>query len=135
MADTTYLSFMAALQGLTVTGVTKKAHEPPRQVSTADLPLQFVRLPTGVEEARTRDHPGGWLTITCELVVLLEPVMQSLPAVNFALTLTMLDNISAALRGTQVGASLNRWTIRGDYITVGDTPFWGIVAAVSNRKL
>ena len=136
MADITYTAFAQALAALTITGVTRAVTEPPRQVSTADLPLQFVRLPTGEESARTRDHPGGWLSITCELVIVLEPVQQGTQPVNYAATLAMMDAVSVALRATDLANSRNRWTIRGDWIYLGgETVYWAVVASVSNNHL
>ena len=136
MSDPTYATFTTALSGLTIAGVTRKLTEPPRQVSTADLPLQFVRLPTGEESARTRDHPGGWITITCDLVVVLEPVQQGTQPVNYAATLAMMDAVSAALRATDLAQSRNRWTMRGDWIYLGgETVYWAVVASVSNNHL
>ena len=136
MADPTYASFVSALSGLSVTGVTRKVSQPPRQVNTAELPLQYTQLPTGEEESRSRDHPGGWLTITCEVVVLLEPILQSTQTLNYAATVAMMDNLSAALRATDFARSRNRWTIRGSLVNLGnDTVYWGVVARVSNNHL
>jgi len=131
MAITTYAAFIAALSGLTVTGVTRSYTEPPHQVSTADMPLSYVQLPDVGEGPMTAEGEGGWPRLRAELVILVEPIGQNVNGVNFALCVTLIDNLSTALRGTSLAKTKTRWTIRQESIQqYGDTAYWAIIATV-----
>ena len=43
----TYTEYAAMLSGLTIAGVTKAYSAPPTQLSTAQLPAMWPRLPSG----------------------------------------------------------------------------------------
>jgi len=127
---TSYTSFIAALYGLTVTGVTRKFSEPPQQVNTADLPIMFTRLPSGTEAPITGQSNGGWPTLRADLVILVEPYHQNRTSVNYALALTLMDNLSAALRASDLAEGPTRWTIETRLDILNDTPYWIIIASV-----
>lgn len=128
---TGYTAFVGALAGLTVSGVTKAYTSPPGQVNTASLPCSFPRLPSGDESPITGQSNGGWPTLRAELVILIEPWAQSTRPVNFAATLTAMDNVSAALRGADLAEGPARWSIEARLEYVGETPFWAVIATVT----
>ena len=134
MTITTYTTYVTNLSLLTITGVTRAYLEPPRQISTADLPISYVRLPRGGENPLTGDATGGWPTLNADLVIVLEPYRQSTQAANYTLALTMLDNVSTALRAsTNLGRAAARWTIRQDIEQYGDASYWVIIASVESN--
>lgn len=127
---TTYTSFIAALSGLTVTGVTRSYGEPPQQVNTADLPIMFTRLPAGDEAPITGQSNGGWPTLRADLVVLVEPYHQNKSSLNYAKALTLMDAMSVALRASDLAEGPTRWSIETRLDGVGDVPYWMIIANV-----
>ena len=133
MSITTYTLFMTDLAALTITGVTRAYTEPPRQINTADLPCSYPSLPTGGENPVTGDVAGGWPTLRADLVIALEPWAQNTKAANFAATNTMMDRTSETLRYADLARSRIRWTIRADVVTIGDTPYWAVVATVEGQ--
>lgn len=129
MSYSSYATFVAALTDLTITGVTRVHDEPPHQLNTADLPAMYPRLPEQENEVISLGGTVGLATRTCELVFLVEPAMQNTNAANFAATVALVDAIETALTGLSVG-SIDRWTIRQETATFGDTPYWALVASV-----
>lgn len=135
---TSYTDFVTALSALTVSGVVRQYTEPPRAVSSADLPVSYTRLPSGEEPPLTTgDRAGGWPTLTAELVVLVQAIEQNNQQPNYTDTLNMMDNVSAALRGvtTKVLAmSKPSWQIRIDIVSLNEqTAYWAVIATVTAR--
>jgi len=128
-----YADFVTALGGMSVTGVTASATAPPRQVSTAQLPYLFPRLPVGNNSIETLASTPGIQSATCEVVVLLEAATQSTPALNFALALTMMDNLNTALTALAAsGGVVDDWSIRQDVeVTSDGTEYYALVATVT----
>jgi hypothetical protein len=84
----------------------------------------------------TSKTAGGWATLTCELVVATEAVAQNTQPNNYSDMLTMMDNLSSALRGSigTIGRSKVEWDISedgGERIRVGGVAYWGVVATVT----
>lgn len=128
---TTYAAFVAALAGLTITGIKRKFPAPPTQLNTADLPAMYPRIPQAQEGGLTAEGQGGWPRIQGELVVILEPIGQSLQRSNFAATVAMIDAINATLRAAQLTKSKHSWTVRREGVNLGgDTDYWALVATV-----
>lgn len=133
MAPTTYATFLAALAGLSVTGVTKKFTYPPEALSSADLPAMWPQLPRGDDKPMTFGAAGGWPELIADLCIAVEPVGQSLQHSNFDTTVTALDNLGAALRGADIGKGTLSWTIKSARITVAGIDYWGVVATVTGH--
>ena len=131
-AITTYAAFTTALAGLTVTGVTRKFTEPPESSGTADLPASWPGLPRGDEHPITFTSEGGWSTCVCDLVIAVEAVGQNTQSANYASTMTIIDALSTALRGTTIGRTKLLWTISANVqVIVAGTPYWAVVATVA----
>ena len=132
-APTTYTAFVAALAALTVTGVTRKFTEPPASIGTADLPAMFPNMPRGNEPTLTFQSAGGWPAMFCELVIAVEPFNQGTQAQNFALTLTVMDNLVAALRAADIGRSKLTWEIAYNPVEIAGTAYWAVIATIEGR--
>ena len=133
MAITTYATLVSDLGTLAVSGVTRKYGKPPSKLNTADLPASWVQLPTGEEGAMTYQTAGGWPMLQAELVIAVAPTGGSLTGANFDSMVTMLDNLSTALRGLRTGKAQNTWRIDTVIVTVAGIDYWGIVARVTAR--
>ncbi len=133
---TSYTDFVSAVAGLSVSGVKRAFTHIPNQLNTTDLPASFVRLPDGQEAPITADGQGGWPTLTVELVVAVEARGQDNNRRNYAKTLTLMDAVSAALRGVengQIGKGKIRWSVRAGLDVLGETEYWLVVARVSGN--
>lgn len=130
MAFSTYAAFIPALMDMTVSGITTYADEPPMQISTAKLPLMFPRLPTGADSVVTVSGATGLQSATCEIVIVIEPLHQSLQPTNFAAALTMMDSLATTLKAATLSIGIDTWTMRVEQDYIGETPYWMIVATV-----
>ena len=136
MAITTMTELLDALEALSVTGVTKTFQGPPRKLDTAQLPAKWVQLPTVEEGGMTFGTHGGWPTLRAELVIAYQAVGQDLQENNFQGAVTQLDRLLTAFRGvapTGMGKSHLEWEGRQDLVTVGEVPFWAVIAIVTAR--
>jgi hypothetical protein len=126
---TTYTAYIAALAGLTISGVERKYTSQPDNVDTADLPASFPRLPNGgTNEDTMTTCQGDGKTRTAELIVVIEPTGQSTSAANFANTVTMCDSIETALDGLSIMPIIT-YTIDASLAIVPG--YWAIVATVT----
>ena len=133
---TTYRSFVDALEALDVAGVVRRytSGPPAGAPGTGDVPAQYVRYPGGDERALVFGEGGGVGTLRAELVVLVEAVAQSTQARNFDLTVDMMDNVAAALRGApcSIGGKLS-WSVRMGEDLVAGTAYWSVIASVEGH--
>ena len=124
---TSYTTFVGNVAALSVTGVSRAYTEPPTRIATADMPLSFPRLPSGDHAPLTAGgFQGGWPTLRCELVVVIHAIMAETDDVKFSDTLTVMDNISVALRSASLASGPIRWSLRTDVITL-DSGFYHAV--------
>lgn len=126
----TLATTVAALSGLSVTGVTTARTAPPQTVNAGELPLSFPRIPDIRDGVLAFNGDNGLPVYTVELVVLVAPIASNVYATSFATCLTIIDNIMTALEASVIANGWNEWVIRQEYATVGDVQYWSIVAKV-----
>ena len=133
MAFTTYSAQATAFSNLSVTGVTRSLAYTPSQVSTADMPLAFPRLPE--IEVSTGPLSGDQFDVdtgTVEYVIVVNAHSQSTAAANYSTALTLTDNLLAALESSAESLGIQSVTMRHEYDSFGsDTPYLVLVATVS----
>ena len=136
-APYTYTAFSNGVANLTVTGVRRKSTSIPDQLSPANIPYQFVRLPVGSEGPLTADGEGGWPNRTVELVIVVSPIGLSRQPTNHALALTLIDALTTTLRAVAATNTISQsklsWEIRGEIDFIGDTEYWLIVAPITGN--
>lgn len=130
MAYTTYAAFVTAVAGLSVTGVTTAYTTPPTQLSTAQLPVSYPRLPELEREVIAFGYQVGLQSSTVEIVFLIEPIMQNINSANFATMTALVDAIDTALAAGASANGIDRWSIRQESAVFGDTEYWALVATV-----
>ena len=131
----TYAAFTSLLAGLQVTGVAKRFSQAPSQLSTAQLPAQWPRLPTGKTEVATLNGETGWDVLTCDLLVAVEAESQGTQPQSWARCIAIVDALQTALKAEAATArTIDNWTIRLAQDQIGDTVYWVIVATVTGSS-
>ena len=131
---TTLTTFVTDLGDLTVTGVTKKLDEPPRALKTADMPSQWVQVPSIERMPATFQSQGKlWDTLRAQLVIAFEPVGQSTQAANWSGILTLMDNLHTALAASSVVRGRIQYTIAQGIVLVSGNDYWAVIAEVEGH--
>jgi len=130
----TYTEYAAMLSGLTIAGVTKAYNAPPTQLSTAQLPAQWPRLPIGETTIATMTGAAGLPSLSCDLVVAVETYGQNTQPANYAKCLAVIDAMQTALTTEALDGVVDTWTLRMDGEQIGDTAYWVIVATVTGSE-
>ena len=126
----TYTSFVNALSAIRVAGVKRQYTAPPSQLSSADLPAMHPQLPEHTQEVINLVSSPGMFAVVCELAIVIKANQQGTAAANFSECLTLLDALNSALIDNTSALNIDRWSMRQDGVTYGDTAYWTIVARV-----
>ena len=130
MSYTTYAAFVSGLAGLTISGVTRKYTEPPGTVGDADMPISYPRITSQNNETLTIGQVGGLDRGTADLVVVVERYEVNSNAANFAATVAMVDAINTAMKAAIDTLGIDRWEIRPEDVTIGQSQCWALVVTV-----
>jgi hypothetical protein len=130
----TYTEYAAMLAGLDVTGVTKAYTAPPTQLSTAQLPAQWPRLPSGETQVASLAGALAAPTFTCDLVIAVEAMQQNTQPANYAKALTVIGALQATLTTEALDGVVDSWQMRLDGEQIGDTAYWVIVATATGSE-
>ena len=132
----TYSAFTTMLAGLNVAGVTKHFSQAPSQLSTAQLPAMWPRLPSGKTEVATLNGETGWDVLTCDLLVAVEAESQGTQPQNWQRSISIVDALQVALKAEAATHEriVDSWVIRLSQDQIGDTVYWVIVATVTGSS-
>ena len=130
----TYTEYAAMLSGLDVTGVVKAYTAPPTQLSTAQLPAMWPRLPSGETTIATMTGAAGLPSLACDLVIAVNAYGQGMQPVNYAAALTIIDALQTTLTTEALDNVVDSWQMRLDAEQIGDTAYWVIVATVTGSE-
>jgi len=126
----TVTSFIATLGTLSISGVTSLT-ELPTRVNAADLPIGFPRLPTTGNEIATFTGVGSLRNLSCEYVILIQPVPLSNTATNYAAAATAIDNLYTTLSAEMAAnVQIDSWSSQMTIETLGDISYWAIVTQI-----
>lgn len=138
---TTNAAWIAAIQAMTVTGVTHHYNEPPPSINTADMPCAFPLLPSGERGELITSCIGNNKPRNIKYVIIVGPVAQDTNANNYATLGGHMDNLETALdaltipQGGSVGQRIDYTiTARGDF-PVSEVNHWAIEADVTLRDV
>ena len=133
----TIAAFYASLTGLVVTGVTRRYTSDPNGISTADMPAQWVRLPSaglGVDTSFASASNATSKERSAELVIAVEAANQETPAAATTALIAMADNLETALDGLDASISgYLDYSINAGAVTVGQVAYWALIANVTTR--
>jgi len=125
-------TFIAAIQAMAVTGVTRHFDDPPESLSTADLPAAFPLWPAaGLGDMPTSCIDTG-KTRTMGFVICVEASGQGTNATKYAQFAALMDNLESAI-ATSFSTAVNFYTFEYNTVPgypVGDQTYWAIVATI-----
>ena len=127
----TYTEFVETLAAINVAGVQRRFGAPPNQLSTADLPAMWPRLPDSDSSVATFGGGMDLDTLRCEVAVCVEAVGQNMQPTNYARCLQLVDAMQAALVAAAGDGVIDSWTLKLTAEMVGQTPYWLLVASVT----
>ena len=132
--------FVAAMQALAITGVTRHYDEPPGSVQTADLPCAFPHMPQGGLGEKSLSCWDSNKVRSMDFVILIEPVGQGTQAQNYGAIAALMDNLEAKLDDLELSqggtlANFLEYDIGAQIVTLGQNDYWGIVANVRARDV
>ena len=94
----TNAAFLTAIRAMFVQGVTQHFREPPRQVTTAQLPAAFPLMPSGALGEKVLSCWNTNKTRSIQYIVAIEPVGQGTQSQNYDRLADMMDKLEVALR-------------------------------------
>jgi len=132
---TTYAQFIDRLSSMAPTGVKHVfglGSTPPAALNTADLPALWVQLPKAEHEVMTFESGKHWPTYSAEIVVAVTPSAQGMSLGKaFEDTVTLMDNLAAALDIVRPAQSKPRWTIRQGSVNVAGIDYWAVIVEIT----
>ena len=123
----TIAGLVNGLTGLSWTGITKVFGEMPQQVTTANIPYMYPRIPAASAASATFSAAIGLRSATVELAVVVGTPSQSTNAAKFDKVLALIDNMHDVLAANALALNIDRWTIGSQYTEDG---YWLIVVTV-----
>lgn len=127
----TATAWIAALQAMMITGVTRHYDYPPASLSTADLPA-LLMLNFGVSA-----NPSTLVTCevqkqrTCTILIAIAPVAQGLQSTHYETYKTLSDATETAIDALTVCDFISytmRTTTQEEIASIG---YWGIIIQIS----
>ena len=128
---TTYVNFIAAIHGLTVSGVTRKYNYTPLQLSTADLPAQLLDLGGLDQNDDLTTCADDGFTKSVDMVIVLQPAGQDNVSPNYSAQATMVDNVLTALKTL---SSNYFWSIQTGVEPISGVSAWTVRASIELRE-
>jgi hypothetical protein len=128
------VTFIAAAQGLTISGVKRHYNEPPQSVNTSDLPAAFVTLPSGGRGEPTSVCYDSSKTRSIGIVVLVEAVGQGTNPQNYGKLAALMDAMETAFDTADFGTVFLEYELSVGQQLVGENAYWAITADINGRN-
>lgn len=133
---TTNAQWLAAIQAMTVTGVTQRFTYPPASLNTADLPASWPQ-PFGVSRPQIVSSCNDLnKTRTCTYYIAIEPIPQSTQSANYEAVIAMVDNLETALNTLETAGTMEfiNYEIRSIVVRVAETDYWALEAVLTGSN-
>jgi len=117
------------IMGLTFPGVKTMMRYPPMSVSSAQLPLLYVRNCQFSIDQRSLNFQGGLRTVGAEIVVIVDVSRQNTNEELYSKTRVMMDNVAQTIDDNAAALRLDDYLIKEDFEAV-DTNSYFVVSAV-----
>lgn len=131
----TNAEFIAAIQGLTVSGVTRHYDEPPASLDLTAGAVAFPTMPNGERGEMVTSCADMSKTRSMGYVIVLIPTGQGTQAQNYARLAALMDALEDALDAlTPTMFNFIEYSISttGNY-PVGSSDHWAIIANITER--
>ncbi len=130
---TTNAQWLAGIQAMSVTGVTKTYSYPPTSLNTADLPAAWPhQFDMGLNNIISSCSDLNKAR-TCNYFIALEPTPQSTQSANYEAMIAMVDNLETAIQALTVMEFVT-FTIRSVIVTVAGNEYWGLEAVLTGSN-
>jgi len=132
---TTNATFIAAIQAMTVTGVTRHYDEPPASIDIASGPCAFPLMPSADRGEMITSCVNMSKTRTIGYVIVIDATGQGTQAQNYGKLAALMDNLETALDAltpTTFNFVEYEITTSGNY-PVGGSDYWAIIASIVER--
>ena len=126
-------SFKDGLDGLAITGVSRRVDTINLDANVGDLPLQFCSLPATDDDFFTFSRLAINTLATVTLTVVIRPIVMGTNDENQDDLITMADNVKTALATNVSGVHIDNYSIALESITIGGTDYLAVVATVTGR--
>lgn len=134
----TMRAFVDGLEAITVVGVVRGYDQgsPSGATSTADLPAMFIYQPR-IDGATRKvfGSQGGGGSLRAQLIILVEPVAQSVQGENFDDAVGFVDALETELKGAPctIGGVLS-WSIRIGEFALTKQTYWAVIADIQGGR-
>jgi hypothetical protein len=129
MAAVTLQGTIDKLVALTIPNVKSIRESPPSSVSSAMLPVGYIRNGVIALDQRSLSFQGGLQTVTCELIILVDASRQGTVDELYRRTRQIADDIATVLNANAASLRLDDFTIKEDFEGI-ETNSYFIVSAI-----
>lgn len=126
----TIQSTVDKVKALNITGVKSIRKAAPASVSSAMLPLGYIRNCAMTMDQRSLSFSGGQRIVTCELVILVEASRQGTVDDLYDLTRQIADNTIAAIDENAASLRLSDFSVREDFEGVETSSYFVVLATI-----
>ena len=124
---------VAAMQALTVTGVTRHYDYPPESIKTPDLPAAWPMLPNAAIGTPVSTCLDARKTRSMNYWIAVEAVGQNNNSVNYGKLAALMDALETALDAVTLFPFLLEYELATGIEEVAGNTYWVIRAAVTGR--
>lgn len=120
------------LYSLRVSGVNVHLESPPFVFTTANFPTMFIRqMSFNMNYNSTFTNERNISTVTCEYVIIVEPLKQNKPQKNYQKGRELMVNFVSAVESSQFSLNVNSVIIKEDFEMTEESAFFVIIAEVN----
>jgi hypothetical protein len=120
------------LYALRVTGVNVHLESAPFVFSTANFPTMFIRnLTFNVNYNSTLTNQRNISTVSCEYIIIVEPIKQNKPQKNYEKARELMVNFISAVESSDFKLNVNTVVIKEDFEMTEDNVFFVIIAEIN----
>lgn len=129
----TNAAFLAAIQAMTVSGVSRHYDEPPASVDLSDGYAAFPLMPDSARGEQFSTCINNSRTRAITFVVLVEATGQATQAENYGKIAAVMDNLETALDALTIANFIEYdITTSGNY-PLGGQEYWAVIATITAR--
>ena len=130
------VTFLAAIQGLSVSGVDRAYKFPPASVDISNGYASFPTMPDSSRGEQVSTCIDNSKIRNIGYVVIIEATGQDIQEDNYLKLAAVMDNIETALDGLTTTANIIEYelTTSGNYL-IGDSAYWAVIANITARDI